>query len=66
MVKLIVQCPDRADALVLMDGAGTEMIGFATPADRNAMVAALGIQPIAVSAAQYDDFVAHRAASGKA
>jgi hypothetical protein len=66
VVKLIVQCPGRADALVLMDGAGTEMIGFATTADRNAMVGALNITPIAVSAAQYDDFVAHRAASGKA
>lgn len=68
MVKLIVYVKDdklRAEALVLIDGGGTEMIGFASADDRNAMVGALGVQPMAVSAAQYDDFVMHALAPRK-
>lgn len=64
VLKLIVEVPGdqtRTAALVLMDGAGTEMIGSATAADRAMLVIAAGVPVQACSAQQYDDFVAHRA-----
>jgi len=65
VLKLIVEVPGdltRTAALVLMDGAGTEMIGSATAADRAMLVIAAGVPVQTCSAAQYDDFIAHRSA----
>lgn len=68
MIKLIVQVPGdtkRAEALVAIDGAGVTMIGFASVEDRNALVAQLEVRPTPISAAQYDDLVAHALADRK-
>lgn len=62
VLKLIVYVkddPQRGHALVCIDGGGTEMIGFSSPADRDGMIDRVGVQPLQVSAAQYDDFIAH-------
>ena len=68
VIKLIVQVPGdtkRAEALVAIDGAGVTMIGFASVEDRNALVAQLEVRPTPISAAQYDDLVAHALADRK-
>lgn len=68
VIKLIVYVDKdslRTGALVAIDGAGTEMIGFSSGADRDTIVGETGLTPRAVSAAQYDDFVLHALAGRK-
>jgi len=50
--------PQRPEWMVAFDGAGIKRFGFASPADRDLLIAAYGATRVVLGEAQYNEILA--------